>query len=64
MCSSDLSCALTADHNHCATYHADDEDYFSKVYYWTTPTKECLDGRDVECVPYSEWVNAWNKLRA
>lgn len=58
------SCALTADPNHCSTFHADDEDYFSKVYYWTTPTKECLDGRDVECVPYSEWVNAWNKLRA
>jgi putative spermidine/putrescine transport system substrate-binding protein len=58
------SCALTADPNHCATFHADDEDYFSKVYYWTTPTKDCLDGRDVECVPYSEWVNAWNKLRA
>ncbi|MFZ9705993.1 MAG: ABC transporter substrate-binding protein [Ilumatobacteraceae bacterium] len=62
--SNSKSCALTADPNHCATFHADDEDYFSKVYYWTTPTKECLDGRDVECVPYSEWVNAWNKLRA
>ncbi|NBP50662.1 MAG: extracellular solute-binding protein [Actinobacteria bacterium] len=59
------SCALTADPNHCATYHADDEEYFSKVYYWTTPTSKCLDGRtDVECVPFSEWVNAWNKLRA
>ena len=20
--------------------------------------------RDVECVPYTEWVNAWNELRA
>lgn len=59
------SCALTADPNHCATYHADDEAYFANVWYWTTPTSSCLDGRtDVECVPYSEWVNAWNKLRA
>ena len=59
------SCALTADPNHCATYHADDEAYFANVWYWTTPTTKCLDGRtDVECVPYSEWVNAWNKLRA
>jgi putative spermidine/putrescine transport system substrate-binding protein len=56
---------LTADPNHCATYHADDEAYFANVWYWTTPTTKCLDGRsDVECVPYSEWVNAWNKLRA
>lgn len=59
------SCALTSDPNHCATYHADDEAYFANVWYWTTPTSKCLDGRtDVECVPYSEWVNAWNKLRA
>jgi len=59
------SCALTANPDHCAIFHAEDEDYFSKVYYWTTPTAECLDGRtDVECVPFSEWVNAWNKLRA
>ena len=59
------SCALTANPDHCTLFHAEDEDYFSNVYYWTTPTKECLDGRtDVECVPFSEWVNAWNKLRA
>ena len=59
------SCSLTADPNHCATYHADDEAYFSNVWYWTTPTSSCLDGRtDVKCIPYSEWVNAWNKLRA
>lgn len=59
------SCALTADPNHCKVFHADDEEYFSHVFYWTTPTSKCLDGRtDVECVPFSEWVNAWNKLRA
>ena len=58
------SCALTVDPEHCKTFHADDETYFSKVYYWTTPTKSCLDGREVDCVPYSEWVNAWNKLRS
>jgi len=59
------SCDLTADKNHCATFHAADEDYFKDVYYWTTPTAKCLDGRtDVECVPFTEWVNAWNELRA
>ena len=26
--------------------------------------RSCLDGRtDVKCVPYTEWVNAWNGLR-
>lgn len=58
------SCDLTADANHCANFHATDAAYWGDVWYWTTPTAECLDGRDVECVPYTEWVNAWNKLRA
>lgn len=59
------SCDLTADKNHCTTFHAADESYFEDVWYWTTPTSTCLDGRtDVECVPFTEWVNAWNELRA
>lgn len=58
-------CALTADPDHCTTYHAEDEDYWTDVWYWTTATEECLDGRtDVTCVPYTEWVDAWNSLRA
>jgi putative spermidine/putrescine transport system substrate-binding protein len=58
------SCALTANADHCATFHAEETDYWTNVWYWTTPTSTCLDGRDVECVPYTEWVNAWNELRA
>ena len=60
-----LSCDLTADPDHCATFHADDTDYWTDVWYWTTATEECLDGRtDVACVPYTEWVNAWSQLRS
>jgi putative spermidine/putrescine transport system substrate-binding protein len=58
------SCELTSDADHCATFHAEEDDYWSDVWYWTTPTAECLDGRDVDCVPYTEWVNAWTELRA
>lgn len=59
------SCDLTADPDHCATYHAAETDYWNDVWYWTTATAECIDGRtDVACVPYSEWVNAWNTLRS
>ena len=58
-------CALTANADHCTMFHAEDEDYWTDVWYWTTATEECLDGRtDVTCVPYTEWVNAWNALRA
>lgn len=58
------SCDLTADKNHCATFHANDDAYWSDVYYWNTPTEACLDGRtDAKCVPYAEWVKAWSSLR-
>ena len=59
------SCALTSDEGHCETFHAEDAAYWEDVFYWTTATEECLDGRtDVSCVPYTEWVNAWNELRS
>lgn len=58
------ACEFTADTEHCASYHAEDSEYWSDVYYWSTPQKKCLDGRtDVECVPYSEWVRAWADIR-
>jgi putative spermidine/putrescine transport system substrate-binding protein len=58
------SCALTADEDHCATFHAEETDYWTNVYYWTTPVEECLDGRtDVTCIPYKDWVTAWQELR-
>jgi putative spermidine/putrescine transport system substrate-binding protein len=49
---------------HCSTYHADDAEYYDQLYYWTTPTKKCLDGRtDVECKDYAEWVTAWTEVK-
>ena len=59
------SCALTKNKDHCAQFHANTEDYWTDVYYWTTPTEKCLDGRtDVTCVPYKEWVSSWTSLRS
>jgi putative spermidine/putrescine transport system substrate-binding protein len=59
------SCALTENEDHCAQFHADTEDYWTNVYYWTTPTEQCLDGRtDVTCVPYKDWVASWTSLRS
>jgi putative spermidine/putrescine transport system substrate-binding protein len=59
------SCALTANPDHCAIFHAEETEYWEDVWYWTTATEECIDGRtDVTCVPYSEWINAWNELRS
>jgi putative spermidine/putrescine transport system substrate-binding protein len=57
------SCALTADKDHCDTYHADDEAYFDQVAYWNTPTKDCGDDRGDTCKDYSEWVKAWTEIK-
>lgn len=57
------SCALTADKEHCNTFNAEDEAFWQNVYYWTTPTKACLDGRGDKCVPYAEWSQAWTEIK-
>ena len=63
--SNELGCALEGMAEVCETFHAEDADYWTDVWYWTTPTEQCLDGRtDVACVPFTEWVNAWTALRA
>jgi putative spermidine/putrescine transport system substrate-binding protein len=57
------SCAVTETKDHCKTFHADDEAYFSKVAYWTTPVKECGDSRGAACKDYSDWVTAWTAIK-
>jgi putative spermidine/putrescine transport system substrate-binding protein len=55
---------VTDNKDHCATFHASDEAYFSKVYYWNTPIPQCLDGRtDVKCTDYAQWTKAWTSIR-
>jgi putative spermidine/putrescine transport system substrate-binding protein len=58
-----LSCAETADEDHCATFHADDESYFSKVAYWTTPIADCGDSRGRVCKDYAAWTTAWTEIK-
>jgi putative spermidine/putrescine transport system substrate-binding protein len=57
------ACAETAAKDHCDTFHANDEAYFSKVAYWTTPTKACGDERGAVCTDYSDWVQAWTEIK-
>ena len=57
------SCAETATKDHCKIFHAEDEPYFEKVAFWTTPTKNCGDGRGNVCKDYSEWVQAWTEVK-
>jgi putative spermidine/putrescine transport system substrate-binding protein len=57
------SCALTENKDHCDLYHADDEEFFDQIHYWTTPEKDCGDDRGDVCKDYSEWVQAWTEVK-
>jgi spermidine/putrescine-binding protein len=57
------ACQETADKQHCATFHADDEAYFARVAWWTTPIKQCGDDRGAVCKDYSEWTTAWTEIK-
>jgi putative spermidine/putrescine transport system substrate-binding protein len=48
---------------HCEVFHATDEDYFSKVYFWATPQKECGDSRGAVCKDFAEWNAAWTEIK-
>jgi putative spermidine/putrescine transport system substrate-binding protein len=43
----------------CATYHANDPAYLKSIALWKTPVTTCDNGKP-DCVPYSQWVTAWN----
>jgi putative spermidine/putrescine transport system substrate-binding protein len=59
------SCALAANPDHCDIFHAEETDYWTDVWYWTTPTAQCLDGRtDVTCKDFAAWVEAWTEIRS
>jgi putative spermidine/putrescine transport system substrate-binding protein len=59
------SCALASNPEHCDIYHAEETEYWEDVWYWTTPTAKCLDGRtDVTCKDFAAWVEAWTGIRS
>jgi putative spermidine/putrescine transport system substrate-binding protein len=44
----------------CTLYHADaPAAYFKTIALWKTPIATCDNGKP-DCVPYSQWVTAWN----
>ena len=44
----------------CKLYHADaPQSYFDAIALWKTPLATCDNGQN-NCVPYAQWVSAWN----
>ncbi|MGZ4479109.1 MAG: ABC transporter substrate-binding protein [Nocardioidaceae bacterium] len=52
------------DKNFCTQYHAADKAFVDRLWYWTTPVKQCVDGRtNVQCVDYAAWTTAWQEIK-
>jgi putative spermidine/putrescine transport system substrate-binding protein len=59
------ACALASNPDHCSIFHAEEDEYWQDVWYWTTPTETCIDGRtDVKCKGFDAWVEAWTEIKA
>jgi putative spermidine/putrescine transport system substrate-binding protein len=58
-----LACDQTSDKAFCTTYHAADKAYSDRIFYWTTPTTHCLDGRGNICTDYATWTQEWTAIK-
>jgi putative spermidine/putrescine transport system substrate-binding protein len=57
------ACNLTTDPNFCDDYHATDEGFWNRVYFWNTPVADCGDDRGDVCKDYNDWTAAWTEIK-
>ncbi len=57
-----LACDQTANPKFCADYHAENPEFWKRVYYWQTPLADCGDGSE-DCMDYNAWVKAWTTIK-
>ncbi|HET8954897.1 MAG TPA: ABC transporter substrate-binding protein [Solirubrobacterales bacterium] len=58
----ELACKETANKNFCAEYHAEEPQFWERVYYWETPLADCGNGEE-DCKDYNDWVKAWTAIK-
>lgn len=58
----ELACEKTANPNFCAEYHAEEPNFWKRVYYWQTPLADCGNGSE-DCKDYNDWVQAWTSIK-
>jgi len=47
----------------CEIFHATDEEYFAKIWFWTTPRADCGDDDSATtCKNIEDWTNAWTEI--
>jgi putative spermidine/putrescine transport system substrate-binding protein len=59
----ELACKETKNANFCKEYHAEEPEFWKRVYYWETPLAECEEGGPEECMDYNDWVRAWTEIK-
>jgi len=48
----------------CEANHASDQAYADNVKFWKTPLVDCGDTRGQTCVDFSDWLSAWDQIKA
>jgi putative spermidine/putrescine transport system substrate-binding protein len=56
------ACEETKNPNFCSEYHAEEPDFWKRVYYWETPLADCGNGEE-NCMDYNDWVKAWTSIK-
>jgi putative spermidine/putrescine transport system substrate-binding protein len=56
------ACDLMRKRSFCDVFMAANEELFDQVHYWTTPLRNCGDGRGDVCKTYADWARAWTEV--
>ena len=48
----------------CTDQHAADDAYAAAIKFWKTPLADCGDTRGTTCIDFSEWIKAWDEIKA
>jgi putative spermidine/putrescine transport system substrate-binding protein len=50
--------------NFCTLYSVNDKSFYDSISFWKTPQADCGDSRGQSCIPYDQWVTAFQAVKA
>jgi len=48
----------------CTLYSVNDKAFYDSISFWKTPQADCGDSRGQTCIPYDQWVTAFQAVKA
>jgi putative spermidine/putrescine transport system substrate-binding protein len=48
----------------CTLYSVNDKSFYDSISFWKTPQAECGDSLGQTCIPYDQWVTAYQAVKA